>query len=83
MFMEMKIGVPTIRQVTSPEHDWIVLYFGNRKIWEGGNWNDEAFEAIATSLGAKFYSYEFTDEDEIDGETPDSFMHIKGIKELM
>ena len=80
----MKIGVPTIRQVTAPDHDWTVLYFGNRKIWEGDSWNSEAFEAIAKSLDAKFYLYEFTNWEDgfVGGETPVSFMHIKGIKEI-
>jgi len=80
--MEMKIGVATIRQVFAPDYDWSVLYFGNRKIWEGHECNTEPNRAIAEVLGAKFYTYEFTDWEEIDGSTPVSFMHIKGIKEL-
>jgi len=80
--MEMKVGVDIIRQVFAPDYDWSVLYFGNRKIWEGHDCNSRPNQAIAEALEAKFYMYEFTDEDEIDGETPDSFMHIQGIKEL-
>jgi len=83
--MYMKIGVPTIRQVIAPDHDWTVLYFNNRKIWEGNSWNCEAFESIAETLGAKFYLYEFTDWEEWYwiGETPVSFMHIKGISDII
>jgi len=80
--MEMKVGVDIIRQVFAPDYDWSVLYFGNRKIWEGHDCNSRPNQIIAENLGAKFYMYEFTDEDEIDGSTPDSFMHIQGIKEL-
>ena len=79
--MEIKVGVDIIRQVFAPGYDWSVLYFGNRKIWEGHDCNRRSNNAIATALGARFYMYEFTDRNEIDGSTPDSFMHIKGIKE--
>jgi hypothetical protein len=80
--MEIKVGVNIIRQVTAPDYDWTVLYFKNVKIWEGDTWDCGSIEAVAKALGAKYESHEFTDWEEIDGETPDSFMHIRGIKEL-
>lgn len=78
--MEIKVGVDTIRQVFAPDYDWSVLYFKNVKIWEGHECNSEPNRAIAEALGAKFYTYEFTEWEDV-GETPVSFMHIESLKE--
>lgn len=82
MFMEMKIGTDIIRHVFAPGYDWSVLYHKNKKIWEGHDCNSQNITAIVEALGGDYYQYEFTDRDEIDGCTPNSFVHIKGIKEL-
>jgi len=61
--------------------DWCVIYGVNgEKIWEGHSVNDNAISAIAENFGYNVGFYEFTDEDEIDGCTPDNFGHIIGIK---
>ncbi len=80
--MEVKIGVNIIRQVFAPDHDWSVLYFKNVKIWEGHSCESENIRKVSEALSGVFLQYEFTDENEIDGCTPDSFVHIRGIKEL-
>jgi hypothetical protein len=78
----IKVGQDEIRHVFAPDHDWSVIYHKNVKIWEGHSCESQNITAVAQALGGVYIQYEFTDEDEIDGCTPDSFMHINGIKEL-
>lgn len=77
-----KVGRNIIRQVFSPNGDWTVVYHIDRKIWEGDNWSDESIKCVAEALGADYRMYQFTDENEIDGSTPDRFGNILGIKVL-
>lgn len=77
-----KVGKSIIRQVFSPNGDWTVLYHNNEKIWEGNNWSEESIKCVAEAIGTKYEMYEFTDEDEIDGSTPNRFDNIIGIRVL-
>lgn len=68
-----------LKHVSAP--DWAVIYGDNgNKIWEGHGVDTNALQAIAIYFGAAVGFFEFTDEDEIDGCTPDNFNDIKGIK---
>jgi hypothetical protein len=82
MLMQFKAVI--LREVISTSYNWVVLYMNDDKIWEGDIWDSNAFEAIIRSVGikGKFEIYLFTDENEIDGSTPDKFSEIKGIKPL-
>jgi hypothetical protein len=75
---------PVIRLVVSPDHDWGVIYFvsniSDKKVWEGHEYSSNAIHAIANLFGSEVETWLFTDEDEIDGCTPDKFGDIKGIK---
>ena len=68
--------------------DWCVVYRTSmatpegKKIWEGHDIDTNALVAIASSFGASVEFFMFTDENEIDGSTPDTFKSIKGINPL-
>jgi hypothetical protein len=63
--------------------DWYVVYNSHdRKVYEGHDINSNALEAILAEFGTTYKSYEFTDDDEIDGCTPNDFANIRGIKLL-
>ena len=78
--------VPIIKIVDSPSGDWGVIYFHSnitdKKVWEGNSYNPNSLCAMAECFGYPVEFFEFTDEDEIDGETPDKFGDIKGIKKI-
>ena len=76
------ISTHGVRHVVAPDWDWSVVYVNNEKVWEGHNCDGNPVEAVAEALGGTYKMYEFTDEEEIDGETPDEFSDILGIKEL-
>jgi len=77
---------PTIKIVDSPSGDWAVMYWhsniSDRKIWEGNIYEPNSICSLAECLGHPVEFYEFTDEDEIDGCTPDKFANIKGIRRV-
>lgn len=79
---ERIISTHGVRHVIAPDHDWAVVYVNDEKVWEGHNCDGNPIEAVVDSLGGTYKIYEFTDDDEIDGCTPDEFSNIKGIKEL-
>jgi len=61
--------------------DWNVIYGDSgEKIWEGDFINSNRLSAVIKYFGGKLEYYEFTNEDEIDGCTPDNFNDIIGIK---
>lgn len=63
--------------------DWVVLYNrSGRKVYEGHSADSNAVKAILAEFGTEIKYYQFTDEDEIDGGTPDHFDNIKGLGEL-
>jgi hypothetical protein len=68
--------------------DWCVIYLismakpEGKKVWEGHDIDTNALSAIVKDLGASLEFYIFTDENEIDGCTPDTFKAIKGIQPL-
>ena len=78
--------LPKFMMVVSPDCDWGVLYWvsnvSDHKIWEGHEYTSNALGAMAECMGYGIENYEFTDEDEIDGCTPDTFGSIKGIKKF-
>ena len=51
-----------------------------KKVWEGHNIDTNALVAIGKEFGATVEFYYFTDPNEIDGCTPDTFKAIKGIQ---
>jgi len=69
-----------LKHVFSPSGDWIVLYLDDEKVWEGHDCDSNALTALTNKLDIGYKFYEFTDEDEIDGCTPDLFSSIRGIK---
>ena len=72
-----------LKYVSSLNGDWIVIYSNDGpKIWEGDYVDSGAVESIAEHFGHNVRYYEFTDEDEIDGFTPDNFNDIIGIEEF-
>jgi hypothetical protein len=77
---------PVIRVVTTPDCEWGVIYFvsdiSDKKVWEGHEYSSNAIPAMATLWGAETEYYEFTDEEEVSGCTPDTFKDIKGIKKF-
>ena len=63
--------------------DWNVVYANDgQKIWEGHDIDSNGLDAVVNHFNHDLGYYEFTDENEIDGETPDNFNDIKGIKKL-
>ena len=78
---EKIISTHGVRHVVSPDYDWSVVYVNNEKVWEGHNCDGDPLEPVAEALGGTYKRYEFTDEDEIDGCTPDKFSDIIGLKE--
>ena len=71
-----------VREIISPNYDWCVVYVNDDKVWEGDCWNTEMIKNTIEALGGTHKLYEFTDENEIDGFTPDKFSDIIGIKEF-
>lgn len=73
-----------IYQVNDIMGDWGVLYDSRdgKKIYEGHDVYGNALASLAIHGCGGIEFYEFTDEDEIDGKTPDNFNDIKGIKKL-
>jgi hypothetical protein len=75
-----------IKSVVTPDCDWGVFYLVNdledRKLWEGHEYMSNGFDAIVKALGADIEYWEFTDKDEVDGCTPDTFGSIKGKKRM-
>lgn len=71
-----------LKFVVSMNRDWAVLYFNDDKIWEDDIWNSSLIESVSKAIDAEFDEYEFTDEDEIDGFTPDKFSDIIGIEKI-
>jgi hypothetical protein len=78
--------IPTFYRVVTPSCEWGVIYFvGNVsdiKVYEGHDYGGNGFPAMAKVMGYSFKEREFTDEDEVDGCTPDTFKAIKGIKKF-
>ena len=78
--------IPIVKIVDSPGGDWAVMYFysniTDKKIWEGHMYEPNSICALAKCFGYPVEFYEFTDEYEIDGCTPDTFSEIKGIKKI-
>ena len=63
--------------------DWTVIYgIEGEKIWEGHFVDESSIIALSEYFDAEVSFYEFTDEDEIDVETPNNFNDIVGIKEI-
>lgn len=61
--------------------DWNVIYGDmGEKIWEGHYIDGNGLSEIINYFGLKLEYYKFTNEDEIDGCTPDNFNDIIGIK---
>jgi hypothetical protein len=77
---------PTFYRVVTPSCEWGVIYFVSNisdiKVWEGHEYGSNGFPAMAEVHGCPMKEMEFTDEDEVDGCTPDHFKDIKGIKNL-
>lgn len=71
-----------VAQVFAPDWDWSVVYLNDKKVWEGHNCDTEPQRAIVEGMGGTYSMYEFTDEEEIDGCTPNKFSDIIGIKKL-
>jgi len=71
-----------VRQVITPDWDWSVIYVNDDKVWEGHSCDTDPIRSTVQGLGGTYKTYEFTDEDEVDGCTPDKFSEIKGIKEI-
>ena len=70
-----------LRVVSSPSGDWEVIYSDDgSKLWEGYYVDSNAVYAIAKHFDHGVRFCDFTDEDEIDGCTPDNFYDIKGIR---
>jgi len=70
-----------LKFVSAPNGDWVVIYEDNGdKIWEGHSLDGEAITAVGKHFNHDVGYYEFTDEDEIDGCTPDNFYDIVGIE---
>jgi hypothetical protein len=78
--------VPKIMIVVSPNCDHAVIYFvsniSDKKVWEGKDYMSDAIHAIANLFGSEVEMYRFTDEDEVDGCTPETFGAIKGIERI-
>ena len=78
--------VPKVMIVVAPDGDWEVIYFvsniSDKKVWEGHNNSSNAIEALSECFGYPVEFWKFTDEDEIDGCTPNTFGAIKGIKRV-
>jgi hypothetical protein len=79
--------IPTFYRVVTPSCDWGVIYFVSNisdiKVYEGHDYGSNGFPAMAKVMGYLFEEREFTDEDEVDGCTPDTFKAIKGIKQFV
>lgn len=62
--------------------DWMVIYGDDDdKIWEGHPIDcSQGISYVVEYLGYDYVAYEFTNEDEIDGDTPDNFGDIIGIR---
>jgi len=76
------ISTHGIRHVIGHDGDWSVIYVNNEKVWEGHSCETDPIACVTKALNGTYKLYEFTDEDEIDGCTPDKFSDIIGIKEL-
>lgn len=78
--------IPTFYRVVTPSCDWGVIYFVSNisdiKVYEGHDYVSNGFPAMAEVMGYPFEEHEFTNEDEVDGCTPDKFADIKGIKKF-
>lgn len=78
--------VPIVKLVYDPDGEWMVIYFhsniSDRKVWEGHPVDTGAICALSETFGYPVHTYEFTDPNEIDGSTPDTFAEIKGIKSI-
>ena len=68
--------------VSTPDGDWSVLYYDDVKIHESSMIDGNCIEAIAEFFKDSCEFYEFTNEDEHDGETPDKFSDIRGLKQF-
>lgn len=79
--------VPIVRIVDGHSGDWAVMYFvsniSDRKIWEGHMYEPNSICALCETFGYPIEFWEFTDEDEIDGCTPDTWAEIKGKKRIV
>jgi hypothetical protein len=62
--------------------DWSVLYLNDDKVYEGHESGGNLLYNLCEKIPYDIETYEFTDEDEIDGCTPDKFSDIIGIKRL-
>ena len=62
--------------------DWNVLYLNDDKIYEGHESGGNLLDYLCEHIPYTLEHYEFTDEDEIDGCTPDHFGQIIGIRKL-
>lgn len=75
--------IPKLMLVDAPSGDWRVLYFvsntSDRKVYEGHECDGNLLLALSKTFGYPLECWIFTDEDEIDGCTPDRFKDIKGI----
>ena len=77
-----KENMTKLKVVCAPDGDWEVIYGSNGdKIWEGHNVDSNALIAVAKYFGTEVKFYTFTDENEIDGCTPNYFGYIQGIKD--
>jgi hypothetical protein len=76
--------IPTFYRVVTPSTEWGVIYYVSNlrdiKVYEGHDYISNGFPAMAKIFGCPFVEATFTDEDEVDGCTPDTFRDIKGIK---
>jgi hypothetical protein len=76
--------IPTFYRVVTPSTEWGVIYFVSNltdiKVYEGHDYISNGFPAMAGVMGCQFVEATFTDEDEVDGCTPETFGDIKGIK---
>jgi hypothetical protein len=72
---------PTFYRVVTPDCDHAALYFVSNisdiKVWEGSDYISNALPAMAEVMGHPFEEWDFTNEDEVDGGTPEKFMYIK------
>ncbi len=62
--------------------DWTVLYLNDDKVYEGHESGENLLLSLCEKIPYTLEMYEFTDMDEIDGETPDTFSSIVYIKRI-
>lgn len=82
MTIRVKTVATGVRHVFAPDYDWSVVYVNDDKVWEGHNCDSDPLLSVTKALGGTYKYYEFTDEEEIDGRTPDKFSDIIGIKDI-